>query len=239
MQRKGHRWFATAILGIAFVAQAQSNIATGSLSERIRQLAGPNAKDCGQAGSLTVAGEGLAEPCLVSAFQSHQAAFWIQNEASRLAPTAAAVVVMPSGTVYRITRERSDSSLSENSCVQPFVATEYGRQRLRCKESYSPPYRAGDLALRVGGPDVVAPRPVAPLHLDPAVCGSGKPGEGAQVEFVISEEGKVLLADVFAVPKPCDLPALVAGLRKVQFTPGTLRGTPMLTSWFTIVLGGP
>jgi hypothetical protein len=213
---------AVALLGFAFIAQAQSN--TAALLEHIRQVAGPNAKDCGQAGSASVVGEGVAEPCLIAAFQNHTAAFWIQN-------TGRAIVVTASGAVHILP--------SGYSCLQPFVATEYGSERLRCRENYSPPYRAAELPLRTGAPAIVAPRPMAPLRLDPVVCGSGKPGEHAAVEFVVSEEGKVLLADVLTAPKPCDVSALAANLLSVRFAPGTFRGTPTLTAWFTMVSAGP
>jgi hypothetical protein len=227
--------FAAAILGIALMSQGQPNIATGSLRESIQQLGGPNAKDCGRAGSLSVAGEGLAEPCLVQAFRSHEAAYWIQNEGSRLGSMAAAVVVTSSGAVYRLTRESPNYPVSERSCLQPMVATEYGRERLRCKESYSPPARATDIPLRSGDPVSIAPRPMTPLVLDPSVCGTGAAGEHASVEFIVSEQGKVLLAEILTAPKPCDLPALSGNLQRVQFKPGTLNGAPILTSWFTMI----
>jgi hypothetical protein len=213
---------------IVAVLSASADQTADTLLARVREFAGGDAKDCGGRSPGAI-----SEPCLVRAFRDRAAAFWVSHANSTVQPAALAVAVAASGRVLTLTKNRSTDPLQEHECVTPAIVREFGRERLRCKEKYNPPFRAEELAFRVGG-DVKPPQPAVPIKVDSKIC-ELTPGKKLQVEFVIGEDGSVRMVDILDAPEKCDVPAVSAALQMVHFSPGTLQGAPIQTSWFTII----
>jgi hypothetical protein len=130
--------------------------------------------------------------------------------------------------------ESRDGQPVEHQCAEPAIVREYGRDRLRCKETYVAPFKAAESPYRSGN-FVAPPKPKAPIEIPAAICDPNGPGRNVQVSFVVDTDGKVLLVDILAAAKQCQIPELETALRKVTFEPGTVNGEPVITSWFTII----
>lgn len=221
---------ALAVFAVIVVAglPASGDQSADTLLAHVREFAGAGAKDCGGRSPGAI-----SEPCLVRAFRDRTAAFWVSHANSAVPPAALAVAVTASGRVMTITKDLSTDPLQPYECVSPAIVREFGKERLRCKEKYKPPFRAEELAFRVGG-DVKPPRPAVPLVVNSKICELSA-GRKLQVEFVIGEDGSVRMVDILDAPEKCDVPAVSAALQTVQFRSGTLQGAPVQTSWFTII----
>jgi hypothetical protein len=200
--------------------------AVSSLDERIVALAGEGARNCKSPATNDVAPGAVSEPCLVSAFRERKAAFWQWEDSPN---RAGGVAVTASGKVYLL-----DEFAREYPCVEAAIVREFGKERLRCKERYNPPFKASELPLRTSG-SVIAPKPQTKLEIPPEICDPAGPGRSVQVEFVVDTNGSVLMADVLVAAKQCNLLELEAALRAVKFSPGSYNGAPMITSWFAII----
>jgi len=224
------------LIAVAIVATLAMNPGGGSadraLRERALQFVGANAKDCG-ALSPTPAPGAVSEPCLVYAFRKHEAAFWVSHTGSVASPADLAYALMSAGHLLVLSRERISGPIEEYECADPAIVLEFGKERLRCKERYVPPFGAASAPFRTGG-GVAAPRPVNPLFVNPAIC-KVEPGKALQVEFVVGEDGTVRMVDVLVAPIGCDIPAVASSLAKTKFVPGSLNSAPVMTSWFTII----
>jgi hypothetical protein len=197
---------------------------------RLLELAGGDAKDCGSIPTNDVSPGALSEPCLVKAFREHRAAFWETERLPKSTSLVTGMAVTSGGALYVV--ESDGSRSTEHRCVEPAVVTEFGRERLRCKENYIAPFKATETPYRPGG-GVSSPRPMADLKIPAGICDPSS--TRVQVDFVIDVTGKVLLADVMAAPKQCHMRELEAALYQFTFEPGTFRGAPVITTWFTII----
>lgn len=199
---------------------------------RARAIAGDGAKNCGE----PLAMPGIAEPCLVEAFTRHSSAFWLSHEHSAVSPVTLAYAITSRGEVTLLTSSHADDPVGLYQCTQPGIVQEFGKSRLRCMERYVPPFHAADIPYRVGGV-VTAPQPLQRLTVDPRICSIG-PGKTLQADFIVGDDGKVRMVDIFAAPAGCDVPAATAVLEKALFRPGTMQGAPVTTVWFTILFTG-
>lgn len=166
-------------------------------------------------------------------FANMKPRFGYQHTGSVASPADLAYALTSTGHLRVLSRERIGDSIEEYECADPAIVLEFGKERLRCKERYRPPFGAASAPFRAGG-GVTAPRPVNPLFVNPAIC-KVEPGKALQVEFVVSEDGTVRMVDVLVAPIGCDVPAVALSLAKTKFIPGSLDSAPVMTSWFTII----
>lgn len=220
------------LAGCVFMCMAAGKVrgAESPAKSRLLELAGGDAKNCGSIPTNDVAPGALSEPCLVTAFREHRAAFWDTKWLPNSTSLVTGMAVTSGGALFVV--ESDGSRSTEHRCVEPAVVTEFGRERLRCKENYIAPFKAKETPYRSGG-GVSSPRPTSNLKIPAGICEPSY--TRVQVDFVIDVTGKVLLADVMAAPRQCHMRELEAALQQFTFEPGTFRGAPVITTWFTII----
>lgn len=207
---------------------APMTVADESLEGQMAALAGNAAQNCMSSGADSWTPGAVSEPCLVRAFREHRGAFWVPET-----PTSGivAIAVSPARQVHLV--ESIGSEAAPYPCVAPAIVIEFGRERLRCTERYVAPYRANVVPVRAAG-RVSPPRPKWEIRVPAEICTSKASGN-LSVEFVIDASGSVLMVDVLAVPRYCNMPRLETYLQSLKFEPGSLGGAPLMTSWFTII----
>lgn len=190
---------------------------------RATDLTGSSFQSCGEI--TTDAGE----DCFLYAYKHKLAAIGFFSVNGKEHQAAEARVLTREGALITISAYSDRPGLTEVRCAEPFLATEFAKQRVRCKDKYRPPLGATILTSRPvwltkkeEHPRVLE-HPYFPETACPNVHGK------AIAQLLVDASGAVPEVQLILVPKGCSAAEIEKTLKRWRYSPPRKDGKPIAT----------
>ena len=208
------------ILALAFGASIARADLLDKVISRATDLTGPSFQSCGDISTDD------GEDCFLRAYDHKLTAIGTFNIAGR---AAEARVLTAERKLITISAYSDKSGLTEESCKQPFIAIEFTKRRVRCKNDYRPPLGATILTSRPVWLTKKEELPVAIEH--PQVPGSVCKTKPSKIiaQQLVDVLGTVPEVQLIVVPKDCSAKKVEEILKRWRYTPPTKDGKPINT----------
>jgi hypothetical protein len=181
--------------------------------DRAREITGPSFQSCG------VYTDDSAEDCFLAAYRAKQPAIAYFSVAGVHHQAADARVITPENAFVTVSAYSEQPGLKEKRCAHPFIAIEFTKERLRCKDDYRAPLGAKILKSKpvwLTGKDE-HPTPIERPAVPPSVCPDKKGKIIAQV--LVDALGTVPEVQLIVVPKGCSAAKIEKVLKRWRYTP--------------------
>ena len=188
---------------------------------RATDLAGPSFQSCGEI--TTDAGE----DCFLYAYKHKLAAVGFFSVNGKQHQAAEARVLTHERVLITISAYSDRPGLTEVRCAEPFLATEFAKQRLRCRDKYRPPLGATILSSRPVWLTKKEEHPRVLEHPDLPYCPNahGK----AIAQLLVDASGAVPEVQLILVPKGCSAAEIEKTLKRWRYSPPMKDGKPIAT----------
>lgn len=222
--------FASVALAIPCCARAVEPI--DRVIARATELTGPSFQSCG---SISINSPG-AEDCFLAAYEGKLPAIATSSVSGTELRTAKAQVLAKDGAFVTVSASNDKAELTEHRCGEPFVAIEFTRKRLRCRDDYVEPL----------GASILREPPVWLTSNDeqPKLLGGGdvpksvcsKPFDGKIiVQLLVDSAGRVPDLQIIRLPDGCSAQGIRNVLKSWRFSRPMRNGKAISTvKMFTI-----
>lgn len=197
---------------------------TDQVIARATELTGPSFQSCGDTST------DAAEDCFLAAYERKLPAigFFAIHGASIEAAQARALTAK--GELITISAYSNRPGLTEERCRHPFLAVEFTKQRVRCKEKYRRPLGASILKSRPVWLTRSEPHPKAlddPMP-PPSVCPANVT-RPVIAQLLVDQDGRVPEVELVVVPPGCDAKQIESVLKRWRYPPPMKNGQPIAT----------
>lgn len=219
------RSIAITIAFCAAVADARGASLLDQVIARATELAGPSFQSCGE--YTTDSGE----ECLLYAYEHKLPAFGFFSVNGKLHQAAETRVLTKEGALVTVSAYSDKPGLTEYRCEEPFLAVEFTKKRLRCKDKYSPPLGAKLLKSRPVWFTRKEEHPFAIRHpqIPDSVCPSLTTNAKAIAQLLVDQDGRVPEVQLILVPPGCSGKEIENVLKRWRYSPPKKDGKPVAT----------
>ena len=195
------------------------------VTSRATDLAGPSFQSCGEI--TTDAGE----DCFLYAYKHKLAAIGFFSINGKEHQAAEARVLTRDGGLITISAYSDRPGLTEVRCAEPFIATEFAKQRVRCKDKYRPPLGAKTLKARPVWLTTKEEHPVLlnPPNIPSSVCPSLPENRRVIAQLLVNPSGRVEEVELIVVPPGCDAAEIEKRLKRLRYSQPKKDGKPVTT----------
>ena len=167
------------------------------------------------------------EDCFLHAYDQKLAAIATFAVNGKQAQAAEARVLTPDGKLTTISAFSDRAGLTEKECRQPFIAIEFTKRRVRCKDDYRPPLGASILKSRPVWLTTKEEHPVAIEH--PEISASVCPAKTGKIiaQLLVDALGNVPEVQLIIVPPECSREKIENVLKRWRYTPPKKNGEPI------------
>ena len=214
----------SALIAVAlFAASARADLLDQVIS-RATDLTGPRFQSCGDSSTDD------ARDCFLRAYKEKLAAIATYAIHGSQHEAAEAQVLTPKGELITISAYSDRAGLTEERCAHPFLAVEFTKERVRCREGYRPPLGATILKSR---PVWFTRKEEHPTALDAALPPSSvcRPHETGHIiaQLLVDAEGRVPEVQLLHLPPGCDAKKIERVLKRWRYSPPRKNGEPVAT----------
>jgi hypothetical protein len=207
---------------VFFAASARADLLDRVIS-RATDLAGPSFQSCGEIN------QDDTEDCFLRAYQRKLVAIGTFSVHGSQHEAAEARVLTAKGQLITISAYSDRPGLTEERCSRVFLALEFTKQRVRCRDGYRAPLGATILKSR---PVWFTRREEHPAVLEgpsPAPACPDKPDGHLIAQLLVNSDGSVPEVQLVRVPKGCDAKRIERIFKRWRFSPPRKNGEPVAT----------
>jgi hypothetical protein len=192
---------------------------------RATDLAGPSFQSCGE---ITI---DAGEDCFLYSYRHKLAAIGFFSVNGKEHQAAEARVLTRDGALITVSAYSDRPGLTEVRCAEPFIATEFAKQRVRCKDKYQPPLGAKTLKSRPVWLTTKEEHPVALEHpsIPDSVCRSLAADSKAIAQLLVDDRGNVPEVQMIIVPAGCSGKDIESVLKRWRYSPPKKDDKPIAT----------
>ena len=207
------------------VATARGADLLDQVIARATELAGPSFQSCGDYSSES------GEDCLLLAYEQKLPAIAFFSVNGKLHQAAEARVLMKGGGLVTVSAYSDRPGLTESRCPEPFLAVEFTKKRVRCKDKYQPPLGAKILKSRPVWLTRSEEHPVILEHpkIPESVCTSLPTSAKAIAQLLVDRTGRVPEVQLILVPPGCSGAKIEEVLKRWRYSPPKKDGKPIDT----------
>jgi len=219
------RCVAVATVFCAAVANAHGADLLDQVIARATEIAGSSFQSCGE--YTTDSGE----ECLRYAYEHKLPAIGFFSVNGKLHQAAEARVLLKDGGLVTVSAYSDRPGLTEYRCIEPFLAVEFTKKRVRCRDKYSPPLGAKILRSRPVWFTRKEEHPVALRHpnVPDSVCPSLTTDAKAIAQLLVDRNGGVPEVQLILVPPGCSGKEIENVLKRWRYSPPKKDGKPVAT----------
>lgn len=214
-------------LAILFCAAANTRGANllDQVIARATEIAGPSFQSCGE--YTTDSGE----ECLRYAYEHKLPAIGFFSVNGKTHQAADARVLLKGGGLVTVSAYSDRPGLSAYRCIEPFLAVEFTKKRVRCREKYSAPLGAKILTSRPVWFTRAEEHPTVLRHVDipDSVCPSLATDAKAIAQLLVDRNGRVPEVQLILVPPGCSGKKIADILKSWRYSPPKKDGKPVAT----------
>jgi hypothetical protein len=193
---------------------------------RATELTGSSFQSCGTIAMTSPEGE----ECFLAAYEHKVPAIGTFSVHGKQLTAAEAKVLTKDGTFITISATSDRAELTEHRCAEPFIAVEFTRRRVRCRDKYDPPLGAGILK---EPPTWLTSKEEHPTALDTpelprSVCSASVDGK-IIVQLLVDSAGHVPEVQIVRLPQGCSAPEIRRILKLWRFSPPRRNNQPINT----------